>query len=60
MAVTPEVLLQAAAALGDGNQEVDWRNAASRGYYAAFHRCILMAYGSPSAEPGHGELAESA
>ena len=35
MAVTPEVLLQAAAALGDGNQEVDWRNAASRGYYAA-------------------------
>ena len=56
MAVIPEVLLQAAAALGDGNQEVDWRNAASRGYYAAYHLCILFSYGHASAEPGHSEL----
>ena len=56
MAVIPEVLLEAAAAMGDGNQEVDWRNAASRSYYAAYHRCILLSYGHASAEPGHGEL----
>ena len=58
MAVTLGVLLQAAAALGDGNQEVDWRNAASRGYCAAHHRCILFSYAHASAEPGHGELID--
>ncbi len=35
MAVSPEVLLEAAAALGNGHGEADWRNATSRAYYAA-------------------------
>ena len=41
MAVTPNDLLRSAkASLGnDGTGEVDWRNATSRAYYAAFHRC---------------------
>ena len=56
MAIAPDTLLQAAEEIGSGNREVDWRNAASRGYYAAYHRCILLAYDHPSAEPGHSEL----
>ena len=43
MAVTPEILLDAAVALGRGNSEADWRNATSRAYYAAFHRCSSVA-----------------
>ena len=43
MAVSPEVLLDAAAALGSGNSEVDWRNATSRAYYAAYHSCASVA-----------------
>ncbi len=43
MPVTPEDLLQAAVTLGGGNGEVDWRNAVSRGYYAAYHRCLAVA-----------------
>ena len=39
MAVTPEELLDAATKLERGNSEADWRNAASRAYYAAYHRC---------------------
>ena len=38
MAVTPQSLLEAAQTLGRGEAEVDWRNAASRVYYAAYHR----------------------
>ena len=34
MAVTPQSLLEAAQTLGRGEAEVDWRNAASRVYYA--------------------------
>jgi len=56
MAVAPEALLDAAAEIGVGGREVDWRNAASRGYYAAHHRCIPLVYGDASAQPGHGEL----
>lgn len=40
MSVTPNELLEAAKALGRGDSEVDWRNAASRAYYAARHRCL--------------------
>ena len=58
MAVTPEALLDAAAEISVGGREVDWRNAASRGYYAAYHRCILLAYGGASAEPGHRQLID--
>ena len=43
MAVTPKALLDAAAAIGDGNREVDWRNATSRAYYAAYHACTSVA-----------------
>ena len=46
MPVTPREILDSAVALGRGEAEVDWRNACSRAYYAAFHRCrqIVHAY----------------
>ena len=40
MAVTPEALLRAAEVIRDGDDELAWRNAASRAYYAAYHRCL--------------------
>ena len=40
MPVTPEEFLAAAEDLGQGTTEVAWRNAASRAYYAIFHRCV--------------------
>lgn len=43
MAVTPEGLLDAANSIAKGDQEIDWRNATSRAYYAAYHRCRLAA-----------------
>ena len=43
MAVAPEEILAAAKELAQGSREVDWRNAASRGYYAAYHRCMRLA-----------------
>jgi len=43
VAVAPEEILAAAEELAEGSREVDWRNAASRGYYAAYHRCMLLA-----------------
>ena len=43
MPVTPKLLLEAAKALGQGKSEVDQRNAASRAYYAAYHRCLPIA-----------------
>ena len=43
MAVSPESILESAAAMSDGKAEVDWRNAASRAYYAAYHRCRALA-----------------
>lgn len=43
MAVTPEGLLDAAQSIANGDREVDWRNATSRAYYAAYHRCRLAA-----------------
>ena len=55
MPVTPDALLEAAKALGRGEAEVDRRNAASRAYYAAYHRCLPLARSiGLSAEPGHG------
>ena len=39
MPVTPELILESAAAMSEGSAEVDWRNATSRAYYAAYHRC---------------------
>lgn len=44
MSVSLEILLDAASELGRGVREVDWRNAASRAYYAAFHRCQALAH----------------
>ena len=44
MPVSPEQLLTAAEALLErGSEEVDWRNAASRAYYASYHRCSVIA-----------------
>ena len=43
MAVTPESILESAAAMSEGGAEVDWRNATSRAYYAAYHRCRAIA-----------------
>ena len=43
MPITPELLLEAAKSLGRGGSEVDHRNAASRAYYAAYHRCRPIA-----------------
>ena len=45
MSVTPREILESAVALGNGSQEVDWRNACSRAYHAAFHRCRKIAEG---------------
>lgn len=43
MPVAPEEILEAAAELAHEEREVDWRNAASRAYYAAYHRCRRLA-----------------
>lgn len=43
MAVSPKQLLDAAHELAEGSREVDFRNAASRAYYAAYHRCRPIA-----------------
>lgn len=43
MPVTPNEILGSAIALGRGEAEVDWRNACSRAYFAAFHRCRQLA-----------------
>ena len=54
MPVTPQLLLESAKALAGGEAEVDQRNAASRAYYAAYHRCLPIAqrFGLP-ARPEH-------
>ena len=56
MAITADTLLQAAQEMAAGTREVDWRSAASRAYYAAYHRCIPFAYGRASASPGHMQM----
>ena len=43
MPVTPEDLLDSALKMCEGGEEVDWRNAISRAYYAAFHKCRNLA-----------------
>ena len=49
MSVTPQELRDAAqqAAANAGANEVERRAAASRTYYAAFHRCALIARSKP-------------
>ena len=55
MPVTPNELLDAAKVLGRGEAEVDRRNAASRAYYAAWHRCLPIGRSvGLSAQPGQG------
>ena len=56
MAITPNELFRAAREMAAGTREIDWRNAASRAYYAAHHRCIPFAYGRASASPGHAQM----
>ena len=43
MPVTPVSILDSAVAMSAGGAEVDWRNATSRAYYAAYHRCRALA-----------------
>ena len=55
MSVTPNALLDAAKALGRGATEVDRSNAASRAYYAAWHRCLPIGRSvGLSVQPGQG------
>ena len=55
MPVTPNALLDAAKVLGRGESEVDRRNAASRAYYAAWHRRLPIGRSvGLSAQPGQG------
>jgi uncharacterized protein (UPF0332 family) len=51
MAVTPNALFEAARVIGQGESEVDSRNAASRAYYAAYHRCRSLNESLPSPAP---------
>ena len=62
MAVTPNDLLEAARDLATGNREVDFRNAASRAYYAAYHRCkpIAKRFGLRSSARGvHSDVIDA-
>lgn len=63
MSVTPDALLAAAVILGRGNGEVDWRNATSRAYYAAFHCCRAVAEQArlsvPETGSGHKGLVDA-
>ena len=61
MAVSPNQLLEAAQELAEGSREVDFRNAASRAYYAAYHRCrpIAKRHGLRSSGRGvHGDVID--
>lgn len=61
MSVTPNELLEAAKAIGRGDSEVDWRNAASRAYYAAWHRCLPIgrSVGLSAGRGVHRQLIET-
>ena len=62
MAVSPKQLLEAAQGLAQGSREVDFRNAASRAYYAAYHRCqpIAVRIGLRSSGRGvHGDVIDA-
>ena len=62
MAVSPNQLLEAAQELAEGSREVDFRNAASRAYYAAYHRCrpIAKRQGLRSSGRGvHGDVIDA-
>ena len=54
MPVTPDALFEAARAIGQGESEADLRNATSRVYYAAFHRCRLLVENLPGPAAQHG------
>ena len=63
MAVTPESILESAAAMSQGGAEVDWRNATSRACYAAYHRCRALAtsidpHADLSTAESHGFVAD--
>ena len=51
MAVTPNALFEATRLIGQGESEVDLRNAASRAYYAAYHHCRLLGQSLRSPAP---------
>lgn len=59
MAVSPKQLLEAAQELAQGNREVDFRNAASRAYCAAYHRCRPVANATGFERPNGAFTATS-
>ena len=56
MPVTPDALFDAARAIVQGGSEVDLRNATSRAYYAAYHRCQLLAENLPEPAAHQGSV----
>ena len=58
MSIGPDDFLDAAQKLGRGSDEVDFRNAVSRSYYAAFHRCKALAKKGDFRVSGHGDHAD--
>lgn len=55
MSIGPSDFLEAARELGKGSEEVDFRNAASRSYYAAYHRCKPIAKRGDFRVSGRGD-----
>ena len=45
MPVDPDDILATAESMGQEGEEVHWRNAISRAYYAAFHKSRILAEG---------------
>ncbi len=55
MSIAPDDLLSNAKRLCEGKQEFDWRCAASKAYYAAYHQCKVAAETLP--EPPYDSKA---
>ena len=55
MSIGPNDFYEAAKKLGTGSEEVDFRNAASRSYYAAYHRCKALAKRGDFRVSGRGD-----
>lgn len=47
MSISHIEIIKSASTLSEGEGEVDWRNAASRAYYAAYHRALLSVSACP-------------
>jgi len=52
--VNAQEFLMTAQELLQGNREIDYRNAASRAYYCAFHRCKMLLEELPNSQGSIG------